>query len=53
VRKCDRISSQTSQSRVKLTAVSEPIFSKMSLMKEFMIDMAFDEIPVSCAGSWL
>jgi len=38
---------------VKLTAVSEPIFSKMSLMKEFMIDMAFDEIPVSCAGSWL
>lgn len=29
-------------------AVSEPIFSKMSLMKEFMMDMAFEEIPVSC-----
>ena len=31
------------------TAVSEPIFSKMSLMKEFMMDMALEEIPVSCA----
>jgi len=31
------------------TAVSEPIFSKMSLMKEFMMDMALEEIPVSYA----
>ena len=29
-------------------AVSLPIFSKMSLMKEFMMDIAFEEIPVSC-----
>ena len=32
-------------------AVSEPIFSKMSLMKEFMMDMAFEEMPVSCRWS--
>ena len=32
------------------TAVSDPIFSKMSLMKEFIMDMALEEIPVSCAG---
>jgi hypothetical protein len=31
-------------------AVSAPIFSKMSLIKEFMMDMALEEIPVSCGS---
>merc|ERR1711934_1311236 len=34
-------------------AASEAIFSKMSLMKEFMMDIALEEIPVSgsaCLG---
>ena len=35
-------------------AVSAPIFSKMSLMNEFMMDIAFEEIPVSCGQQlWL